>query len=87
MFGRDHFDGDAWKIYDYVVRHFIGTVSYNCKYMATTVSLDIGEESFSFVGKKLVDPGFTAVMTWQVMKLILRYDNMWKNVNNSLFRP
>ena len=24
---RDHFDGDAWRIYDYVVRHFIGTVS------------------------------------------------------------
>lgn len=23
---RDQLDGEAWKIYDYVVRHFIGTV-------------------------------------------------------------
>ena len=61
-------DGDAWKIYDYVVRHFIGTVSYNCKYLATTLSIAIGEESFSFGGKKLLEPGFTAVMTWQVKK-------------------
>ncbi len=63
---RDSLDGDAWKIYDYVVRHFIGTVSYNCKYMATTLNVSVGEEGFSFSGKKLLEPGFTAVMTWQV---------------------
>ncbi len=64
---RDQLDGDAWKIYDYVVRHFIGTVSYNCKYMATTLSISVGEEAFSFCGKKLLEPGFTAVMTWQAL--------------------
>jgi len=64
---RDHFDGDAWRIYDYVVRHFLGTVSYNCKYATTTVNLKIGAEKFTFSGKKLIDPGFTAVMTWQAL--------------------
>ena len=64
---RDHFDGDAWRIYDYVVRHFLGTVSYNCKYATTTVNLKIGSEKFTFSGKKLIDPGFTAVMTWQAL--------------------
>ena len=64
---RDQLDGDAWRIYDYVTRHFIGTVSYNCKYTATTMHLRIGEENFSLTGKKLVDPGFTAVMTWQAL--------------------
>jgi len=62
---RDTMDSDAWKIYDYVTRHFIGTVSYNCKYETTTASVKIGEEGFSFTGKKLIEPGFTAVMTWQ----------------------
>jgi DNA topoisomerase len=27
----------------------------------------IGEEEFSFSGKKVVDPGFTALMTWQAI--------------------
>ena len=60
-------DGDSWRIYDYVVRHFIGTVSYNCKYQSTTVNFSIGDEKFSFSGKKLIEPGFTAVMTWQAL--------------------
>lgn len=62
---RDQLDGDAWRIYDYVVRHFIATVSYNCKYLSTVVHFTIGNESFSFSGKKLLEPGFTSVMTWQ----------------------
>merc|ERR1719323_2882104 len=64
---RNELDGDSWKIYDYVVRHFIGTVSYNCKYQSTTVNFSIGDEKFSFSGKKLIEPGFTAVMTWQAL--------------------
>ena len=50
-----------------MARHFIGTVSYNCKYTATTMHLLIGQENFTLTGKKLVDPGFTAVMTWQAL--------------------
>ena len=64
---RDQLDGDSWRIYDYVVRHFIGTVAYNCKYQSTTVNLSIGDEKFSFSGKKLIEPGFTSVMTWQAL--------------------
>ena len=48
-------------------RHFIGTVSYNCKYSATTIYMKIGEEKFSFTGKKVTELGFTAVMTWQAI--------------------
>ena len=54
---RDELDGDAWRIYDYVVRHFIATVAQNCKYQSTTIYFKIGEETFSFSGKKLLDPG------------------------------
>jgi len=64
---RNELDGDSWKIYDYVVRHFIGTVSYNCKYQSTTIKMDINGENFSYSGKKLTDLGFTKVMTWQAI--------------------
>jgi len=64
---RGELDGDAWKLYDYIVRHFIGTVSANCKYEQTTVRIEISEEEFSFSGKKVTEPGFTDVMKWQAM--------------------
>ena len=33
---RDQLDGDGWRVYDYVVRHFIGSLSYNCKYLTSS---------------------------------------------------
>ena len=51
----------------FVGRHFVGSVSYNCKYSSTTINFLIGSERFSFTGKKLLDPGYTAVMTWQAL--------------------
>ena len=64
---QDQLDGDAWRIYDYVVRHFIGSLSYNCKYLSTTIHFKVGDEKFSFSGKKLLDPGYTSVMTHQAL--------------------
>ena len=54
---RDELDGDSWRIYDYVVRHFVATVSHNCKYQSTMIFFDVGNEKFSFTGKKLLSPG------------------------------
>jgi DNA topoisomerase-3 len=65
--GRGELDGDSFKLYDYIVRHFIGTVSPNCKYDQTTVKLDIAEEEFTYSGSKVTDPGFTEVMKWLAM--------------------
>ncbi|CAG0884439.1 unnamed protein product, partial [Darwinula stevensoni] len=56
---------DAWRLYSYVVQHFIGTVSCDCRYLSTVVEFDINGEGFTCTGKKLIDPGFTSVMTWQ----------------------
>lgn len=64
---RDQLDGDSWRVYDYVVRHFIASLSRNCKYLSTVITITIGDESFSMTGKKTIDPGFTAVMTWQTL--------------------
>lgn len=59
-------DGDAWKLYDYIARHFIGTVAKDCRYLSTTVTFKINSETFTTSGKTLIDPGFTTIMTWQV---------------------
>ena len=64
---KDQLDGDAWRIYDYVVRHFIGSLCYNCKYLSTTIHFKVGDEKFSYTGKKLIDPGYTSVMKHQAL--------------------
>ncbi|KAK2705952.1 hypothetical protein QYM36_016090 [Artemia franciscana] len=64
----DALDSDSWKIYDYIVRHFIGSLSYDCKLMSTNIIFAIGSERFSCSGKTVVDPGYTAVMTWKLPK-------------------
>lgn len=59
-------DGETWKLYDYIARHFIGTVAKDCRYLGTTVTFKINAETFTTSGKTLIDPGYTTVMPWQV---------------------
>ncbi len=42
-------------------------VSPDCKYLQTTVTFEIGKEIFTAVGKRLLSPGYTSVMTWQAI--------------------
>lgn len=63
-------DGDSWKLYDYIARHFIGTVSKDCKYLTKTVTFKINSETFTTSGKTLLEPGYTTVMPWQVQRLL-----------------
>ncbi|XP_041366537.1 DNA topoisomerase 3-beta-1-like [Gigantopelta aegis] len=60
-------DHDSWRLYDYITRHFIATLSPDCTYLQTTVSFEIGAEKFSCTGKTLLDPGYTSVMEWQAI--------------------
>ncbi|CAF3581946.1 unnamed protein product [Adineta steineri] len=57
--------GDYWRLYDYVCRHFIATVSPDCIYEETTVVFEGANETFSLSGKNVVEPGFTAIMSWK----------------------
>ncbi|KAG8034089.1 hypothetical protein G9C98_008570 [Cotesia typhae] len=70
---RNELDGDSWRLYDFITRHFIATVAPDCKYLSTTVKFSIGIESFSLVGRTTIDPGYTSLLTWQSI-----------NENNSL---
>ena len=40
--GRGELEGESWRIYDYIVRHFLATVSYNCKYDQTVAAVQVG---------------------------------------------
>ncbi|KAK2121181.1 DNA topoisomerase 3-beta-1 [Saguinus oedipus] len=61
--------GDAWRLYEYITRHFIATVSHDCKYLQSTISFRIGPELFTCSGKTVLSPGFTEIMPWQSVPL------------------
>lgn len=44
-------------MYEYITRHFIATVSQDCKYLQTTIAFSIGSEGFSCSGKTLISAG------------------------------
>lgn len=64
---RNDFEGDTWRVYDFIVRYFIGTLSRDLKFKCTTTKFSIDDESFSNTSNILIDPGYTRVMTWQAM--------------------
>ena len=64
-------DTDSWRIYDYVARHFLGSVSGDCVYRRTKALFSCAGESFSASGTTSVRPGFTAVMPWRVSHFCL----------------
>ncbi|XP_022920150.1 DNA topoisomerase 3-beta-1 [Onthophagus taurus] len=76
---RNELDGDSWKLYDYITRHFIATVSKDCKYLSTTITFLINQEIFTATGKTLIDPGFTTIMTWQAFGKNEIVPNLFEN--------
>lgn len=42
--------GDAWRIYDFIARNFIGSISPNMQYTSTSVTFAIGNEKFHCKG-------------------------------------
>ena len=64
---RESLDHDSWRVYDYIARHFMATVSADCKYLVTEVELEAHGERFVVQGKRLLSAGFTGVMHWQAL--------------------
>eukprot|EP00879_Flechtneria_rotunda_P020115 GHRR01021155.1.p1 GENE.GHRR01021155.1~~GHRR01021155.1.p1 ORF type:complete len:503 (+),score=166.27 GHRR01021155.1:71-1579(+) len=57
--------GDAWLIYDYVARHFLGSLSGDCVLKKTKAVLTGGGEVFTASGSVVLKAGFTAIMPWR----------------------
>lgn len=58
---------DAWRLYEYVCQHFIGSVSPDCKYVRKKVQFSAGGESFHCIGQHVIQEGFTFIMPWLSM--------------------
>ena len=52
---------DNWRLYEYIVQHFLGSISPDCVYLQTEIVFLIGEEIFSCVGTSPIKAGFTEV--------------------------
>ncbi|KAK9391563.1 DNA topoisomerase 3-beta-1 [Crotalus adamanteus] len=61
--------GDGWRLYEYITRHFIATISADCKYLQTTIVCSVASERFTCIGKTVLSPGFTEIMPWQTIPL------------------
>ncbi|CBH17906.1 DNA topoisomerase III, putative [Trypanosoma brucei gambiense DAL972] len=59
---------DSWRLYEYITRHFIATVSPDCKLSRTKLVLELSGELFTFTGKVVVDPGFTTILAHLAVK-------------------
>ncbi|KAG0178163.1 DNA topoisomerase 3-beta-1 [Apophysomyces sp. BC1021] len=56
--------GNAWRLYEFIARTFIGSISPNLQYISTKVVFSIGDESFECKGSRVTSPGFTSIMHW-----------------------
>jgi len=54
--------GEAWRLYDFISRHFIASVSPDCEYETQTARFDANGETFSTQGKRVVAHGWTEIM-------------------------
>nr|ACX31684.1 DNA topoisomerase III beta [Leishmania donovani] len=54
--------GDEWRIFEYITRHFIASVSPDCRLIKTKITIELGGELFGISGKVVEDPGFTEIM-------------------------
>lgn len=57
--------GDMWRLYDFVARHFLGSISPDAVYKKTKAVFEAGGETFSASGSVALRPGFTAIMPWR----------------------
>lgn len=65
---EDELMGDAWRLYEYICRHFIASVSPDCKTMKSKAVFTIGKERFKISGHRLCSPGFAEIMPWLLPK-------------------
>ncbi|XP_075085332.1 DNA topoisomerase 3-beta isoform X4 [Nicotiana tabacum] len=61
---EDSLGNDAWKLYQYICQHFLGTLSPDCKYRRINVEFESGGEQFQCIGQLVTVKGFTSIMPW-----------------------
>ncbi|CAG8638027.1 972_t:CDS:10, partial [Paraglomus brasilianum] len=54
--------GDTWRVYSYVTRHFLGSISPDMRYIRTTAIVKINNEIFECSGSRVDRAGFTSIL-------------------------
>jgi len=75
------FDHDTWRIYDFIARNFIGSLSPDIKYEQVSISIEIGDEKFNRTGNTVISPGFSEIIPWQAMDNDLNIPNVRQGDN------
>ncbi|KAI6693900.1 hypothetical protein NL676_021610 [Syzygium grande] len=65
---EDELGNDAWRLYQYVCQHFLGSISSDCNYIRTKVKFAIQGELFHCIGHRITNKGFTSIMPWLKLK-------------------
>eukprot|EP00928_Gymnodinium_smaydae_P089617 TRINITY_DN7354_c0_g2_i1.p1 TRINITY_DN7354_c0_g2~~TRINITY_DN7354_c0_g2_i1.p1 ORF type:complete len:1373 (+),score=227.90 TRINITY_DN7354_c0_g2_i1:530-4120(+) len=69
---RDEFSkGNEWRLYDYITRHFIASLSGDVKYTEHRIVFDVGGEEFVFLYHTVEDRGFLFATPWRAKDLRL----------------
>lgn len=58
---QNDLDGDSWRLYDLITRHFFATISNDIKITNKTIKFDINGETFIINGKQIIDHGFSII--------------------------
>ncbi|GBE59944.1 DNA topoisomerase III beta-1 [Babesia ovata] len=53
--------GDDWRLYDFIVRHFLASIAGPCKVETTTYTINVNDELFSFSTSRKLERGYTIV--------------------------
>jgi DNA topoisomerase-3 len=58
---RNEVGGDEWRIYEYVARHFLASISPDAKLIKRSVVFSCGQYEFTLNGSSIEYLGFTEV--------------------------
>ncbi|EAS04755.2 DNA topoisomerase I (macronuclear) [Tetrahymena thermophila SB210] len=62
---RQQLSRDEQNIYELVCRHFLATVSSDCRLYKKKVLFQTGNQTFSLIGTAVIDKGYLEALPWQ----------------------
>lgn len=60
--------GALYRVYEYVTRHFIATVSPDCSYDSHKVSWRVGQETFTSTTINVIQQGYTLILAHEAVR-------------------
>lgn len=58
---RDTLRGDEWRLYEYIARHFLATISQDARMTKRSITFTTGQHEFTLKGSTTISLGFTEV--------------------------